>query len=86
MSAKNDGGPAFPHQDSGDTGTRPGMSLREYYAGQALMGFCANPGVHQPNSYCGWSLVNITEEQLALVCVAYAESMIAAIARAEEEG
>ena len=42
---KTDGGPAFPHQDSGDTGTRPGMSLRDWFAGQALHSViltCAN--------------------------------------------
>lgn len=70
-------GPAFPHQDSGDTGTRPGMSLREYYAGQALMGFCANPSVHQPNGMTGWSLVNMIPDELAKLCDSYAESMIA---------
>ena len=32
--------PAFPQ----DLGTiLPGMSLRQYYIGQALMGLCANP-------------------------------------------
>jgi hypothetical protein len=30
-----DGGPAFPHHDSGDTGTRPGMTLRDYFAASA---------------------------------------------------
>jgi len=34
--SKDTGGPAFPHQDSGDTGLRPGMSLRDYFAAAAL--------------------------------------------------
>ena len=41
MTNKNDdGGPAFPTPWSN---TYPGVSLRDYFAGQALMGFCANP-------------------------------------------
>jgi hypothetical protein len=36
-----DGGPAFPHQDSGDTGTRPGMTLRDYFAAKAVVGLLA---------------------------------------------
>jgi hypothetical protein len=32
MSNTNTGGPAFPHTDSMDTATRPGMTLREYAA------------------------------------------------------
>ncbi len=35
MTPKHDGGPAFPHTDSGDTATRPGMSLRAYFAAHA---------------------------------------------------
>ena len=37
---KDTSGPAFP-QDRGTI--LPGMSLRQYYIGQALMGLCANP-------------------------------------------
>ncbi len=44
----DDGGPAFPvppfTQPNGDFDWgRDGMSLREYFAGQALMGILANP-------------------------------------------
>ena len=50
----NDGGPAFPHQDSGDTGTRPGMTLRDYFAAKAmqamLSGLVYNPA--QSNFLC----------------------------------
>lgn len=39
MSAQiNDGGPAFP-----DDNSQVGMSLRDYFAGQALAGISANP-------------------------------------------
>ena len=34
----DDGGDAFPHPDGSF-----GMSLRDYFAGQALAGMCANP-------------------------------------------
>lgn len=43
MSAINDGGPAFPrdHRNAGHNG----MSLRDWFAGQALAGMCASaPG------------------------------------------
>ncbi|WP_425902479.1 hypothetical protein [Agrobacterium radiobacter] len=41
----DDGGPAFPCEGGVDSGlyAAPGMSLRQYYAGQALVGICANP-------------------------------------------
>jgi hypothetical protein len=49
MSTINDGGPAFPcesygHRNGKET-TVPaqGMTLRDYFAGQALAGFCAAP-------------------------------------------
>ena len=43
MTKPNDGGPAFPR--AGDQVNLPvkGMTLRQWYAGQALAGFCAEP-------------------------------------------
>ena len=45
-----EGEPAFPSPPAGTgdpsdgmTTGSPGMSLRQYYIGQALQGFCANP-------------------------------------------
>ena len=44
MSAINDGGPAFPLAITPDTVDYHGMSLRDWFAGQALVGFIAtNP-------------------------------------------
>jgi len=37
-----DGGPAFPIVTA-STPLAPGMSLRDWFAGQALAGFAANP-------------------------------------------
>ena len=44
MSAKRDGGPAFPHEGGAQSGLHPnpGMTLRDKFAEAALMGFCAN--------------------------------------------
>ena len=41
MTEKNDGGPAFPSEGEGFGNPKyhaPGMSLRDYFAGQALSG------------------------------------------------
>ena len=38
----NDGGPAFPHMAQGIIGNQQGMTLREWYAGQALAGVDMN--------------------------------------------
>ena len=45
---RNDGGPAFPMQQHGIDGLPDseacwGMTLRDWFAGQALMGWCADP-------------------------------------------
>lgn len=37
--AKNDGGPAFPQNLAFNPMGGPGMSLRDYFAGQALSGY-----------------------------------------------
>lgn len=39
MSAPKDGGPAFPQNATVEAS--PGMSLRDWFAGQALAGLCA---------------------------------------------
>ena len=48
MSAKNDGGPAFPYEQhetqdgTWNQTTERGMSLRDYFAGQALVGLVSH--------------------------------------------
>jgi hypothetical protein len=46
MSTINDGGPAFPSVGEGfgnPSYSAPGMTLRDWFAGQALAGLAANP-------------------------------------------
>lgn len=71
----NDGGPAFPvvHAiipQQGHFVTAPpaihGMSLRDWFAGQVLMGFAAHQNNHS------W-----TRKQIAQDCYDWAEAMIA---------
>ena len=45
MDKPNDGGPAFPCTDAKGF-TSEGMSLRDYFAGQALAGILADPERH----------------------------------------
>ena len=62
---KIDGGPAFPTQiDAALDGSDSGMSLRDWFAGMALAGFCANPEVHG------------TAKDLALPAYVQADAMI----------
>ena len=45
---KNDGGPAFPRPYM-VSGT-PGMSLRDWFAGQAMVGLMSDPGLRPSNT------------------------------------
>jgi hypothetical protein len=64
----NDGGPAFPFQDG--YGRVSGMTLRQYYAGQVLIGIMANP-----NSTA------VTSNAIATWCFNMADAML----KAEQE-
>lgn len=70
MSDHNDGGPAFPHdnQEMGDRHriAQPGMSLRDWFAGQALAGMLAD------------SNVTGTYDKLASAAYDMADAMLAA--------
>ena len=57
---QDDGGPAFPNNDA----THPGMSLRDWFAGQALAGLCAYNEIADPSVY-------------ALACYALSDAMLA---------
>lgn len=56
---KETGGPAFPvAAGDGDIGSQvgsttwqfPGMTLRDYFAANAMQGICADPSVSPPNA------------------------------------
>lgn len=76
MSARNDGGPAFPvpqewkHRPVSPPEPLPcefhGMTLRDWFAGQALMGICANPEIDG------------TVQRLAEAAYGMADAMLAA--------
>lgn len=44
----NDGGPAYPNASVKD-GLHPGMTLRDYFAGQAMAGIGSREYDHTPN-------------------------------------
>jgi hypothetical protein len=77
MSAK-DGGPAFPREDyqADDAPGQRGMSLRGYYAGQALQGILASNAHPQSNGALP------VDKEAALFtargCFQYADAMIEA--------
>lgn len=54
--AAGDGGPAFPHYRSEGDRAATGMSLRDWFAGQALAGILANQAEHLASgSAASWS-------------------------------
>ena len=62
---RNDGGPAFPRD-----GWAPedGMSLRDYFAGQALAGLCANMQVDR--------FIEMSVGHMAGLSYMYADAML----------
>ena len=68
MNAMNDGGPAFPRPSTGpSTPPQEGMSIRDWFAGQALAGLCATEG---------WR--NNMPEAVSRMSVAIADAMLKA--------
>lgn len=70
------GGCAFPNITTNGSDSDAGLSQHQYFAGQALAGFCANPAVFASNPQCGFDLVNCSYDQLAQLCNWMADSMI----------
>lgn len=70
--------PAFPHMMAfGHKDYAPGLSVRDYFAAQALAGLCANPGgPFQANAHCGWAIVNCSTSDVADECYRLADAMI----------
>lgn len=78
MEKINDGGPAFPARKYNDSDLQgeptiymPGMSLRDYFAGQALIGLLAFPHSHRDTRI----------DTFAENAVAYADALIAELAK-----
>ncbi len=65
MTTKSNGGPAFPAPYDGHGSGDPGMSLRDWFAGQALAGNLGNP----------WSS---HEDSVASRCYKIADAMLKA--------
>lgn len=70
----------FSDDDSPTYGdvNHPGLSMRDWFAGQALAGFAANNAVFAANDQNGWELVNSSARGLADQAYWLADSMIAA--------
>ena len=62
--AKKTGGPAFPVTDEHQMNKR-GMTLRDYFAAQALAGICASP-------INPWTSLQPQESGAKMACSAYA--------------
>jgi len=78
-----DGASAFPNtipQESRDGRlVAHGMSLRDWFAGQALAGLLANPsGPIQANGMSGWGFTNCTIDDVAGLAVDFAGAMLKA--------
>ena len=76
MAFKTTGGPAFPSEGEGHGNPKyhsPGMTLRDWFAGQALAGITAN-------SYTPWTpdAADISDETLAKSAYDLADAMLAA--------
>ena len=74
MDKPNYGGPAFP------VGLLPGMSLRDYFAGQALAGDSSQEDHRRYDKECGLTLEQWREQCFASdakYCYALADAMLA---------
>src|SRR5262245_8393469 len=94
MSKIDDGGPAFPLNSPSGTPeympVRDGMSLRDWFAGQALVGCTIGISLGGEGAQ---ALVEMAKEQritpkevLANICLGYADAMIAARSAETEDG
>ena len=71
MSEHNDGGPAFPAMTVSESVGRGGMTLRDYFAGQAMAVYDwsdASPAEHRERNI--WTVI-------AKHCYGYADAMLA---------
>lgn len=66
MTKIDDGGPAFPTERTAYLEGLPGMTLRQWFAGQALAGLCASA-----------SGIGIPSDEMAGIAYSRADAMIA---------
>jgi hypothetical protein len=71
MSDRDDGGPAFPSIEEGTEPreVHPGMSLRDYFAGEALGEWV--------KAHIEGSVDDLNKRQIAVECYGYADAMLA---------
>lgn len=74
----NDGGPAFPRPYMADNPGRGGMSLRDWFAGQALVGILAHQ-VTRCDKYSGRAdfTASISYDVASEMAYSYADAMLA---------
>jgi hypothetical protein len=68
MSKINDGGPAFPVPNDANTNGQEGMTLRDWFAGQALVGKLAAASIREDGYH----------SKYAAECYTIADAMLAA--------
>lgn len=82
MSSADTGGPAFPRPASpahqhGMHDPQKGMTLRDYFAGQAIAGILANPDISASAARCNVSTEEFREDTAA-AAYAMADAMLKA--------
>ena len=75
--AKNDGGPAFPTFTGESRDNAAGMSLRDYFAAQALEGWLAFGTPQRILEHASAETVKSTDEMIVARCYQLADAMIA---------
>ncbi len=81
MSKQDDGGPAYPCKVAvGDVSiTKGGMSLRDYFAGQALAGLMPFLQNNKDSAACGEPVVSLARvDWLAMLAYMQADAMLKA--------
>lgn len=64
MTTKNTGGPAFPRPARDYNGAQVGISMRDYFAAQAMQGMLAHPTRYKPRpheAYLHWHTAMASE-------------------------
>ena len=80
LSAKDDGGPAFPQGPDSHDSTASGMTLRQWYAGEAMKGLISalhtEAGAKALQNVATGGLISAAQA-LAILALSYADALIA---------